>query len=233
MQKYTDMLVILSVKLSNKNFTDLKSFLSEYCDDESFEDCSSAKVVVEQLKDKLKIYILDITTLTACCKHFGCKARESIKQYAKCVSRFLSNTLVKELKECFGVKILRPQDVELITLKLDDTVSNGSLKNLKKIIYHLFGVTSKALILHKVHPGCVCVTWAVSTSLVPTLREKAVHLSPEYLANCGVLELVIGLRIAPNEGLLLCTGPCMSAGCSLSLSLSLSLSQSIDIYTSQ
>ena len=207
MEKYTDMIVILkSVRLSDKKFVRLKSFLSEYCDDESFEVCSSPKVIVQQLKNKLKIYIFDISTLTACCKHFGSKAKQSIEQYEKCVNRFLSNTLVKELTECFWAKVLRlhdvrPQDVERIILKLDVNVSKDSLKNLKKLMYHLFGVTSKAAILHKVRPGCVRVTWCVPTSLVPTLREKAEQLSPEYLASKGVLELVIGLRIAPNEGL--------------------------------
>ena len=210
MQKYTDMIVILKrVKLSDKKFANLKSFLSEYCDDESFEECSSPKVVVEQLKEKLKIYIFDISTLTACCKYFGgwmSEARRSIEQYKKSVNRFLSNTPVKELTECFWAKVSRPQDVipqdvELITLKLDVNVSKDSLKNLKKLMFHLFGVTSKAAILHKVRKGCVCVTWVVSTSLVPILKEKAEQLSPEYLASKGVLELVIGLRIVPNEGL--------------------------------
>ena len=42
----------------------------------------------------------------------------------------------------------------------------------------------------------LCVTWIVPASLVSTLKAKAQQLSSEYLASRGVLELVIGLRIA-------------------------------------
>ena len=59
----------------------------------------------------------------------------------------------------------------------------------------------------------MCVTWIVPASLVSTLKAKAQQLSSEYLASRGVLELVIGLRIAPNEGLCHVLFTCISRKC--------------------
>ena len=98
---------------------------------------------------------------------------------------------------------------ESITLKLDESRNNDTLKNLEKLVYDSFGVRGRALILIRTGMGCVCVTWLVPTSLVSTMRAIAEQRSDEYLANLGVLELVIDLRVVPNEGLLhLCACIC-------------------------
>ena len=120
---------------------------------------------------------------------------------------FLSSTSVKELKDALKVHINDPSHAfESITLKLDENRNNDTLKNLEKLVYDIIGVRGRALILIRTGLGCVCVTWLVPTSLVSTIRAIAEQHSEEYLANLGVLELVIGVRIVPNEGLLhLCT----------------------------
>ena len=96
------------------------------------------------------------------------------------------------------MKIGDSSQLETIVVKLDKSTT---LKALEKLMYHFFGIHYKACIHCGTGTGCVRVTWVVPMSLVPILREKAEQLSPEYLASKGVLELVIGLRIAPHEGL--------------------------------
>ena len=205
LKEYTKMiLVVKKVNLPDEKFDSLKSFLAEYCDEDSFEDCSTINVLVKELKTKLKISIFNIHTLMECCEYFSgnSQAVAAIQQYEGKLETFLESTSVGEF-EC-SLHSIRP-DVEEITLKLDDTTSRDTLRNLKNLANLFFGEThSKAHILHKIHRGCVCVTWFVRMSLVPILKAIARQLSPEYLASKGVLELVIGLRIAPNEGLLLC-----------------------------
>ena len=203
MEEYSDMLVVLQTAiLSESELERLKLFLSDYCDESSLEDCLSPKELVKQLKAKLRIYIFNIDTLTACCKYFrNDEVSQSIQQYKGHLNTFLSTTSVKEFQSSLQTEVTSHDDAEVITLKLNDTASEDTLMNLKKLVYHFFGNSSKALILYEIRRGCVCVTWIVPASLVSTLRTKAKQLSSEYLASRGVLELVIGLRIVPNEGL--------------------------------
>ena len=204
MEEYSDMLVVLqTARLSKERLSRLKLFLASYCDEKSFKKCPSPEEIVEQLKLKLKIHIFNIDTLTACCKHFrNSKVSQSIQQYKENLNTFLSTTSVEELQSSLLTdEITCLDDTEPLTLKLNETASDDTLMNLKKLVYHFFGHSSKALIIRNIHSGCVCVTWIVPASLVSTLRAKAEQLSSEYLASRGVLELVIGLRIVPNEGL--------------------------------
>ena len=199
LKEYSKMIMVLKkVELSDEKFVNLRSFLAEYCDEDSFENCPTLKLVVQELKNKSKICIFNIHTLIECCEFLSSQAVTSVQKYEELLDTFLTSTFVEDF-ECSLHNIRR--DVEKITLKLDDNTSKDTLRNLKNLVAHFFGDTSNALILHKIHRGCVCVTWLVPMSLVPTLKAKAEQLSPEYLASKGVLELVIGLRIAPNEGL--------------------------------
>ena len=204
-QEYSDMLVVLqTARLPEEKPSRLKLFLSGYCDEQSLKDCLSSEEIVEQLKVKLKIHIFNIDTLTACSKYFeNDRVSRSIQQYKEHLNDFLSTTSVKELRSTLkaDAKTCLDDAKPRLTLKLDETTSDDTLRNLKKLVYHLFGPTSKALIISDIHTGCICVSWIVPVSLVSTLRAKAQQLSSEYLASRGVLELVIGLRIAPNEGL--------------------------------
>ena len=124
----------------------------------------------------------------------------SLQQYRQQLDDFLSNTSVKEFKGTLKTKIDDSSKVETVTIILNENRIENTLEALRKLIYHFFGIHYKVLIHCGTEEGCVRITWIVPMSLVPTLREKADQLSPQYLASKGVLELVIGLRIAPNEG---------------------------------
>ena len=201
MNEYAEMLqVVKGAKLSESRFFALKTFLSDYCEESLICECSTVSSIVDLLKDKLIIYIYNIDTLNASCKKFGRhKVKCSVEQYKQRLDEFLSSTSVKEFKGTLQTQIVNPKNVEYITLKLDEGRGCDTLKKLKQLVYHFFGNISRAFSLCEVCVGCVCVTWLVPISLVPTLRTMAQQLSHEYLASHGVLELVIGLRIAPND----------------------------------
>ena len=205
MEEYAEMLVVLRMtKLPEEKFTELTLFLSSYCQLTSICHCSTLNKVIEFLQEKMKIWIFNIDTLIAIREKFNSsKATSSIERYRQYLEKFRSSALVKEFQDALEVQINNTsQDFDSIILKLDEVRTEDTLQNLRKLAYDVFGVHSKALIHIRTGIGCVCITWLVPTSLVSTMRALAVQHSEEYLASLGVLELVIGLRIAPSEGLL-------------------------------
>ena len=200
LEEYADMLVILRIsELSKDNFSKLKLFLDGYCSLESIKQCTSLCAVVDLLIKHLKIYIFNIDTLNASCKYFDDPIKISVQEYKQHLCDFLTNTSIKKFARTLQTKVIDSTGIESITLKLDESRVEDTLKALNTLIYHLFGNCSKALNHCETGsgPGCVCITWLVSTSLVSTLRTMAEQHSQKYLASQGVLELVIGLRIAP------------------------------------
>ena len=210
MEEYAEMLLVLRMtKISARKFTELTLFLLGYFQSdeasESIHKCSTLRHVIDFLQKELKIWIFNIDTLIAIKKKFNSrKATSSIEQYRQHLKEFCSSTSVKEFKDALEVQINDPShSFESIILKLDEVRANNTLHNLKKLVYDIFGVSSKALIHIRTGMGCVCVTWLVPTSLVSTMRAMTEQHSGKYLARLGVLELMIGsLRISPNEGLL-------------------------------
>ena len=189
------------IKLRKAKFLDLTRFLSVFCDEESIQQCNTTDQVICSLQRNLKIYIFNIEALEASCDHFhSSTVKTMLGQYRKQLEDFLSNCSVKEFKGVLKTEIHDSSKVETVTVKLEESITKYTLEGLRKLIYHFFGVLCKVLIHCGTDEGCVRVTWIVPTSLVSILREKAEQLSSEYLASKGVLELVIGLRIAPNEG---------------------------------
>ena len=204
MKEYAEMLAVLRMtKLSTKKFTKLTYFLAGYCQ-ASIRKCSTLNDVIDFLQKRLKIWIFNIDTLIAIKKKFNShKATSSIEKYRQYLKEFLSSTSVIEFKDALEVQINDPGHAfESIILKLNESRTKDTLKILKQLVYKIFGIGSKALILIKIGKGCVCITWLVPTSLTSTMRAIAAQRSEKYLANLGVLELVIGLRVVPNEGLL-------------------------------
>ena len=208
MKSYTNMLLVLrTTKLPDDKFHRLKLFLSDFCEEMSIRECSTLDNVIDLLKKHLKIYYFNIDTLVISCDHFcSSKVKTSLEQYKKQLSHFLSTTPIKEFKKALKLEIVDRSKVDIITIKLDESRTEHTLAALKKLVHHFFGIHYKVLIHCGIDDGCVCITYIVPVSLVLILREKAQQLSPEYLASKGVLELVIGLRLVPYEGL--CKSTC-------------------------
>ena len=170
MVKYADMLVVVrTTKLSNKKFHHLKLFLTEYCDVDAIEDCSSLSKLLNFSKKGLSyIYIFNVDTLIVCCKHFDTFiVKESILKYKDMLDTFFSNTSVKAFKCSLLSQRTDLHGLESVILKLDEATSQDTLKNLKKLVHHFFGNISKALIPCDFRLGCVCITWLVPMSLLP------------------------------------------------------------------
>ena len=204
MGDYASMLMVLQdTDLCEEKFHKLKLFLSGICDDVNLQACSSFNGVVQLLKENSRIYIFNIDILQFCYTRqellIEGNARLVVEQYHQQLENFLSSTSVLELEDCVH-SIRHPENLERIVLKLNRTTAKDTLRYLKKLVYLFFGDTSKTLILHKIRRGCVCVTWFVPTSLVPTLKEKA-EMSLEYLASEHVhIEFENGLQIGYNKG---------------------------------
>lgn len=203
LKKYAKMLLALrKTTLRKDELQDITLYLSDYCDATSIRDCSNLNEVVDFLINESRIHMFNIETLNDNRECFKSKKVEKcIQQYNCHLDKFLSSTSIIEFTDAFETQVDDYSDLESITLKLNKPRSNDTLKALKKLVYHLFGISSKAMVYCVTRPGCICVTWVVPVSLVPILRAKARKHSHAYLASLGVLELVIGLRIAPNEGM--------------------------------
>ena len=138
------------------------------------------------------IYLFNIDILSASCRHFNRPTmKASVRKYKRHLNEFFSN--VNEFMGCLQTKIIDHSIVEPITLKLDESRIDCTLKALKTLIYHFFGNCSKAL--------AHCDTIYPSQCLFPHLWYlplngwHAEQLSLEYFASQGGLELVAGLRI--------------------------------------
>ena len=203
MEKYADMLLVLrTTKLSSGNLRRVKLFLSDFCDEKSLRQCVTLCDVIDVLIEQLKIYIFNIESLDVSCKYFNAKIKKSVQKYKQDLNKFLSNTSVKEFKSVLQTQVFDASTVESVVLKLNETKSECTLRNLKKLAYHFFGNSSKALVQCEVGPGCVRITWLVPVSLVSTLRAMAEQRLQDYLTKQGVLELVIGYwQIIPDRGL--------------------------------
>ena len=203
LDEYSSMLLVVrTAELPPSNFSKLKLYLSDFCNEKLIRQCTDLCAIVDLLIEKLKIYIFNIDTLFFSCKHFdNTDVQYSVQQYKKHLDDFFLTTHVKDFKDALQTKVSDSDSVEEITLKLIESINHDdTLRELKKLAHYFFGINSKALILSKIGSGCVCITWLVPVSLVPTLRTMARQHSQDLdsLERRGVLELVIGLRI---EGL--------------------------------
>ena len=206
LEEYSDMLLVVrTAELPASKFYNLKIFLSDFCDEKLIRQCDNLCAIVDLLVESLNIYIFNIDTLIVSYKRFDdVKVKDSVEHYKECLHRFFSTTYVEDFKKAFRTKLrLDCSSVEEITLKLNERINDNTLRELNKLVYYFFGNIRRRLIHYKIDPGCVCITWLLPVSMVPTLRAmiKQRLQDPEYqdhLERHGVLELVIGLRI---EGL--------------------------------
>ena len=122
-----------------------------------------------------------------------------MQRYKQQLDKFLSSTSVKQLKDAFQSQTELPSDVESITMKLDERRAEATLTALKKLAYHLFGISSKTLVLSGVGAGCMVITWLAPMAVLPILKKNAKQHSPATLLKLGVLKLVIALDVILPE----------------------------------
>ena len=93
MKNYANMLAVLrNTKLRKTKFLILRSFLSDFCDEESIQQCETIDCVINRLKRHLKIYLFNIDALDASCDHFcSPEVKMSLKQYRLELDSFLKH----------------------------------------------------------------------------------------------------------------------------------------------
>ena len=202
LKEYANMLMVLRrSKLSEAKFSDLKLYLSGLCSLESIEQCTSLRAVVDLLIEHLKVYMFNIYTLTVSCKYFNDTIKLTVLKYRKCLNNFLKNTSIKRFKSTIETQVVDRTEMDSITIKMNEKRVDDTLMALNMFLYRFFGNCSRALNHCETSPGCVRITWLVSTSLVPTLRAMAEQHTLKYLVSQGILELVIGdLQIKGTRG---------------------------------
>ena len=196
MQRYADMLLLLRMSsLPSEKMKLLRLYLRDLCDDQLFLDCSSTFEIVDQLKRYISIFNIDILLMI-----IGkfIEFKEAVQEFEKFRLEFLSNTAVDELRDAFNKQAPLETNVESITLKLKEMGSDFTLKALRNLAHHLFGI-EKAMVLIAVRAGCIAVTWTIPVSLVPVLKRNVEQHSLTYLQRLGVLEIVIGHRIVAPD----------------------------------
>ena len=218
MKDYSHMLTLLkTAEMSTTNFGCLKKFLSTYCDDMSLKEYSCLDCLIEQLEIESIIYLFNIDTLIVCCTpnqrgtfqpYFESKVCGTVLEYREQIKVFLDSKPINEFR-CSLRDIKEKHDNVEVTLKLKEPTSKVTAKRLLKIPCQIFGITGKRFHLREVRPGCVCVTWCVPTSLVPTLREKAEQLKSDlhivvllFDVSQGTTKLINRLAVEKNFNLL-------------------------------
>ena len=191
--------LLRKVSLSSEALEDLKYCLFDLChDDQSFLDCSSTAALVQQLKRYISLFNIEILMIILD-KFDSSTVEESVQKYKQQLDIFLSNTSIKQLKDAFQSQTPLPNDVESVTMKLDESRAEATLTSLKKLAYYLFGINSNTLILFEVRAGCIAIRWLVPMAVVPILKKKVEQHSLATLSRLGVLELVIGLKVTSPE----------------------------------
>ena len=185
--------------MPSETIQDLTYYLADVCDDDhSFLDCSTTFDFIRQLKRYISLFNIEILMIIHdMFKSFAVK--KSVQKYKQQLDTFLSSTSIKQLKDAFQSHTSPPNNVESITMKLDESRADATLAALKKLAYHLFGISSKTLILFEVGAGCITITWLAPMAVVPILKRKAAQHSPATLSRLGVLEFVIGLKVISPE----------------------------------
>ena len=199
MKGYANMLLVIrNAELSSETFQNLLYFSADVCDDDHLLDCSSVPTFVCYFKRYISLFNIKFLMLIYE-KFESSTVEESVQKYKQHLDAFLSSTSIQQLKDAFQCQTSLPNDVESITMKLVETESELTLANLKKLAYHLFGISSKTMILFRVGRGCVAIRWLAPMAVVPSLRKKAEQHSPATLSRLGVLEFVIGLKVTSPE----------------------------------
>ena len=178
---------------SQQQLCRLRDFLEDFLDDEEFCHCDSIERVFRLLKKDACVDVFNIHVLYCVAK--SCKSdyvHDLLDQYQKKLDEFLRSTSLKEFEEVVRSRqhtTTTPSGQ--ITLTLAGRWPDRTLKDLKGLVYDIFGVNAKMLVLISMRPGSIVVQWSASLSVLPRLKAKAEEAT-ELLIASDVEELSIG-----------------------------------------
>ena len=121
-----------------------------------------------------------------------------MKKYAKDFGEFTRSAHMKDLIRCIR-KAIRDQNAQELELKLSGFWHQLTLEHFEKLVQMLFRGRSNALNNLQVTQGCLCVTWFVHESIIPSLvslLENKVHL----MQSLGIMKVAVGDSIVMDQG---------------------------------
>ena len=86
-----------------------------------------------------------------------------------------------------------PEYLKELSIKLDEPFSEYTLDYLFGLwtsLERLLRLPPLTLLLHKIHKGCICVTWLIPTHLTPQATEKA-RQSVKFFEDYPILRVII------------------------------------------
>ena len=120
------------------------------------------------------------------------KLQSELDQYAKELQEFERSTELQDMKTAIKQVPLPysniSEDTSKITIKLTGTWRKNSVKNLRKLMVHLFGKDSKRFKLIDIDEGSVTVIFLVPSSSAQSLIDKA---NVQFMSHLGIFQLII------------------------------------------
>ena len=130
------------------------------------------------------------------------KLQSELDQYAKELQEFERSTELQDMKTAIKQVPLPysniSEDTSKITIKLTGTWRKNSVKNLRKLMVHLFGKDSKRFKLIDIDEGSVTVIFLVPSSSAQSLIDKA-QTNAQFMSHLGIFQLIISSQTIVNE----------------------------------
>ena len=121
-----------------------------------------------------------------------------MKKYAKDFAEFTRSACMKDLIGCIR-EAIRDQNVQELELKLSGFWHQLTLEHFEKLVQMLFRGRSNALNNLQVTQGCLCVTWFVHESIVPSLVSLLENKVP-LMQSLGIMKIAVGDSIVMDQG---------------------------------
>lgn len=146
---------------------------------------------------------LDFTLLEGIVKRYGSIAlKDSMKEYSTKLQDFRKRTLVSRLMNLWTDPNLPKEYEKCKTLILDlrvkaDECTLEKLEWLRKHSCNKFlkgiPLSEAALVLFRLKPGCVCVTWIVRSDVVQNVRSALVQcvINGEYFKENNIISVML------------------------------------------
>ena len=188
--------MLLSVRKwfqSNQTLRNLKEYLEIYFDCEEFSHCDSMEEMFRLLKEEGRYDVFNTTFLDCMAERFKSKhIRLLLVQYQKKLEQFQEKTSLKEFEQAVRDSQQATHGLPIkIRLILAGRWPERTLKDLKGLVYDIFGVSAKTFVDILMRPGSIIVQWSAPLSVLPELLAKAKQAT-KLLIESDVQELTIG-----------------------------------------
>ena len=114
--------------------------------------------------------------------------QQQLDEYEGLLEDFTSSTKISLLKE---INLTQHKEMPLVVIKLAGRCLDVTIKRFQELVKHIFGEESNALSNIQVKHGCICITWNIRESVVPSLTALAKE-KITFMKHVGILRLTVG-----------------------------------------